>query len=102
MNTSTTTSTTTATEGRSAAERPPTSGPADDHRSRRTRRHLTLVPSTPPADRDQRGITTAEYAVGTAAGAGLAGLLYTLLTGGLGEHLITTFFDHALSLLGVG
>ena len=26
-----------------------------------------------PGARDQRGITTAEYAVGTAAGAGLAG-----------------------------
>ena len=33
---------------------------------------------------DQRGITTAEYAVGTAAGAGLAGLLFKLLTGGFG------------------
>ena len=52
--------------------------------------------------RDQRGITTAEYAVGTAAGAGLAGLLYTLLTGGLGNRLITTLFDHVLSLLGLG
>ena len=51
---------------------------------------------------DQRGITTAEYAVGTAAGAGLAGLLYTLLTGGLGNRLITTLFDHVLSLLGLG
>ena len=35
---------------------------------------------------DQRGITTAEYAVGTAAGAGLAGLLFKLLTGGFGER----------------
>ena len=52
--------------------------------------------------RGERGITTAEYAVGTAAGAGLAGLLYTLLTGGLGNRLITTLFDHVLSLLGLG
>jgi hypothetical protein len=51
---------------------------------------------------DQKGITTAEYAVGTAAGAGLAGLLYTLLTGGLGDHLIRTLFDHVLSVLGLG
>jgi hypothetical protein len=51
---------------------------------------------------DQRGITTAEYAVGTAAGAGLAGLLFKLLTGGLGEQLIRTLFDHVLSLLGLG
>lgn len=52
--------------------------------------------------RTDRGITTAEYAVGTAAGAGLAGVLYKLLTGGLGNHLLRTLFDHVLSLLGVG
>jgi hypothetical protein len=51
---------------------------------------------------DQRGITTAEYAVGTAAGAGLAGLLFKLLTGGFGEQLLHTLFDHVLSLLGIG
>jgi hypothetical protein len=51
---------------------------------------------------DQRGITTAEYAVGTAAGAGLAGLLFKLMTGGFGEQLLHTLFDHVLSLLGVG
>lgn len=48
-----------------------------------------------------RGITTAEYAVGTAAGAGLAGLLYKLLTGGLGNDLLHRLFDHVLSLLGI-
>ena len=51
---------------------------------------------------DHRGITTAEYAVGTAAGAGLAGLLFKLLTGGFGEQLLRTLFDHVLSLLGIG
>ena len=51
---------------------------------------------------DQRGITTAEYAVGTAAGAGLAGVLFKLLTGGFGERLLHTLFDHVLSLLGIG
>jgi hypothetical protein len=51
---------------------------------------------------DERGITTAEYAVGTAAGAGLAGLLYQMLTGGFGERLLRTLFDHVLSLLGLG
>ena len=57
-----------------------------------------------PRDRtdDERGITTAEYAVGTAAGAGLAGLLFKLLTGGFGEQLLRTLFDHVLSLLGIG
>lgn len=57
---------------------------------------------TPAPSRDERGITTAEYAVGTAAGAGLAGLLYKLLTGSFGEHLLRVLFDHVLSLLGVG
>jgi Protein of unknown function (DUF4244) len=51
---------------------------------------------------DEHGITTAEYAVGTAAGAGLAGLLYQMLTGGFGERLLRTLFDHVLGLLGVG
>ena len=41
-------------------------------------------------EHDERGITTAEYAVGTAAGAGLAGLLFKLLTGGFGEQLLRT------------
>ncbi len=59
----------------------------------RTRRHER---------RAQDGITTAEYAVGTAAGAGLAGLLYTMLSGGFGDQLLTTLFDHVLGLLGVG
>lgn len=52
--------------------------------------------------RSQAGITTAEYAVGTAAGAGLAGLLYTMLTGGFGDQLLNTLFDHVLGLLGIG
>lgn len=50
----------------------------------------------------ERGITTAEYAVGTAAGAGLAGLLYSLLTGGFGDRMLKTLFDHVLGLLGIG
>jgi hypothetical protein len=51
---------------------------------------------------EQRGITTAEYAVGTAAGAGLAGLLYKLLTGGFGDRMLRTLFDHFFGLLGIG
>lgn len=52
--------------------------------------------------RGERGITTAEYAVGTAAGAGLAGLLYKMLTGGFGDRLLKSLFDHVLGLLGIG
>ena len=54
------------------------------------------------AQRGEQGITTAEYAVGTAAGAGLAGLLYKLLTGGFGDKMLKTLYDHVLGLLGVG
>jgi hypothetical protein len=50
----------------------------------------------------ERGITTAEYAVGTAAGAGLAGLLYKMLTGGFGDKLLKLLYDHVLALLGIG
>lgn len=45
---------------------------------------------------------TAEYAVGTAAGAGFAGLLYQLLSGGFGDQLLKTLFDHVMGLLGIG
>ena len=62
----------------------------------------TIQPSNDHSNRDERGITTAEYAVGTAAGAGLAGLLYKLLTGGFGDQLLKTLFDHVLGLLGIG
>jgi hypothetical protein len=56
----------------------------------------------PSTSGEDRGITTAEYAVGTAAGAGLAGLLYKLLTGSFGEQLLRSLFDHVLGLLGIG
>lgn len=59
-------------------------------------------PVPAPGRREDRGITTAEYAVGTAAGAGLAGLLYKMLTGGFGNELLSTLFDHVLGLLGIG
>ena len=50
----------------------------------------------------EAGITTAEYAVGTAAGAGFAGLLYTLLTGAFGDQLLERMFKHVMDLLGIG
>lgn len=68
--------------------------------SARTR--FALAASRQVARRPEDGITTAEYAVGTAAGAGLAGLLYKLLTGGFGDKLLKTLFDHVLGLLGIG
>jgi hypothetical protein len=50
----------------------------------------------------EAGITTAEYAVGTAAGAGFAGLLYTMLTGAFGDQLLERLFKHVMGLLGIG
>lgn len=55
-----------------------------------------------PRPHTDAGITTAEYAVGTAAGAGFAGLLYVMLSGGFGRNLLNTLFDHVLGLLGIG
>jgi len=62
----------------------------------------TRSTTTPARPRDERGITTAEYAVGTAAGAGLAGLLFKMLTGGFGDRLLKLLYDHVLGLLGIG
>ena len=59
------------------------------------------MPMYRPSPRTDRGITTAEYAVGTAAGAGLAGLLYKMLTGGFGNELLQRLYDHVLRLLGI-
>ena len=59
------------------------------------------TPRAVPSRTDEDGITTAEYAVGTAAGAGFAGLLYKLLSGGFGDQLLKTLFDHVLGLLGI-
>ena len=64
-------------------------------------RALPLLTHTARAH-EERGITTAEYAVGTAAGAGLAGLLYKMLTGGFGDKLLKLLYDHVLGLLGIG
>ena len=50
----------------------------------------------------EHGITTAEYAVGTAAGAGLAGVLYQVVTGGFGDRMLRRMFEHALGMIGIG
>lgn len=52
--------------------------------------------------RDDKGVTTAEYAVVTAAGCGFAGVLMKLLTSDWGQALIKKLFDLALGLLGIG
>lgn len=62
--------------------------------------HLLARRCHQPAD--ERGITTAEYAVGTAAGAGFAALLYKLLSGSFGDKLLGDLFEHVMGLLGIG
>lgn len=52
--------------------------------------------------RNQRGTTTAEYAVVTAAGCGFAGVLIKLLTSDWGQSLLKTLFDFFLKLIGLG
>lgn len=47
----------------------------------------------------QDGVTTAEYAVCTVAGAGLGGLLIKLLTSDPMRELIWNVFQHAVSFL---
>ena len=52
--------------------------------------------------RNDKGVTTAEYAVVTAAGCGFAGVLMKLLTSEWGQALIKKLFDIVLGLLGIG
>lgn len=51
--------------------------------------------------RDQRGTTTAEYAVVTAAGCGFAGVLIQLLTSDWGQKLLKALFEMIMHLIGV-
>jgi len=67
-----------------------------------THREEISMTNARPRVPGEDGITTAEYAVGTAAGAGFAGLLYAMLSGGFGNALLTKLFDHVLALLGLG
>lgn len=46
---------------------------------------------------DERGMTTAEYAVGTVAAVGFGGLLIKLLTSPEVQQLLFTIIQHALT-----
>ncbi len=52
--------------------------------------------------RNQKGVTTAEYAVVTAAGCGFGGVLIKLLTSEWGQNLLKKLFDFFLTMIGVG
>lgn len=49
---------------------------------------------------NQRGVTTAEYAVVTAAGCGFGGILIKLLTSEWGQKLLKSLFDFFLRMIG--
>jgi len=52
--------------------------------------------------RSEKGVTTAEYAVATAAGCGFAGVLITLLTSDWAQDLLKTLFELLLRAIGIG
>ena len=49
--------------------------------------------------RDERGMTTAEYAVGTVSACSFAGILYKLLASGFGQELLHSLIDKVMSVL---
>lgn len=52
--------------------------------------------------RGERGVTSAEYAVVTAAGCGFASVLIGLLTSDWGQKLLKALFDLVLKMVGLG
>lgn len=52
--------------------------------------------------RNQKGVTSAEYAVVTAAGCGFASVLIKLLTSDWGQALLKQLFDFFLKMIGLG
>jgi uncharacterized protein DUF4244 len=51
------------------------------------------------AARNEAGMTTAEYAVGTVSACGFATLLYKLLTSSFGQNLLEGLFHKVLDIL---
>lgn len=49
--------------------------------------------------RDDKGMTTAEYAVGTVAACGFGGVLYSILTSDTVMNLLKQLIVHALSII---
>ena len=60
-----------------------------------------MTKSPVAALRNENGVTTAEYAVVTAAGCGFAGVLMKLLTSDWGQELIKKLFTILLGMLGI-
>lgn len=52
--------------------------------------------------RSEKGVATAEYAVATAAGCGLAAVLIKLLTSDWGQNLLKMLFELIFKVIGIG
>lgn len=50
--------------------------------------------------RDERGMTTAEYAVGTVAACGFGGVLYKLLTSDTVQSMLSGLLEKAFGVIG--
>lgn len=59
----------------------------------------TSVPSAPARRRDERGMTTAEYAVGTVSACSFAGILYKILTSEFGQQLLQSLLNKVMDVL---
>jgi hypothetical protein len=57
--------------------------------------------SRQPVRRDETGAASAEYAVVTAAGVGIGGILIKLLTSDWGQALLKKLFEFFLQLVGL-
>lgn len=49
--------------------------------------------------RNEEGMNTAEYAVGTVGACGFATILYKLLTSDFGQQLLQSLFDNVIDIL---
>lgn len=56
-------------------------------------------PRDPGRTRDQRGMSTAEYAVGTVSACGFGSILYQLLTSDFGQNLLQNILEKVIGLL---
>jgi hypothetical protein len=76
----------------STSHAPPSEGPVQE---------VVMTKSPVARLRSERGVTTAEYAVVTAAGCGFASVLIKLLTSEWGQRLLKTLFDLIMKVIGI-
>jgi Flp pilus assembly pilin Flp len=64
-------------------------------------KEVTMTKSPVARLRRERGVTSAEYAVVTAAGCGFASVLIKLLTSDWGQALLKKLFEFFLQMIGL-